>query len=481
MTGDPANGEAPLAASMPQSIRARVSRLGRRISLSQRFFLIALCVVVAAMLILGNWTSNYVSESITKGIGGTAAASIEALISRSLDGVTQAPDRRTALEAAFAVGNSADATRLIQIRVRNPAGEILFESLGDLDDVPSTQDLAAAALGVLTVRVIDVPLQSLGALPRSTLPVLKIYTPLRRDETAEVFGVAELYFSARAVRELQAQARSDVWIIVASIGFVAVGTLALLVQVTGDIITQQRQRLAANLRQTRSLLDENMVLQAASERLRVEASLANEHVLAQVGSDIHDGPVQLLTLLILRLTRADPSALTGAAAELAREALEELRGISAGLVLPELAKLGVAETIALAAKRHEDLTGTAVVTSVDVPDITASITAKVCAYRVIQQALNNAYRHGGGVDQQVRVSSSNGWLRIEVTNRSSGKDPAASSVDQLGLRAMRFRVESQGGSLAADFEGEHARIDARIPIDAGKPQASSFWSGISSS
>ncbi len=103
-------------------------RMGRRLSLSQRFFLIALCVVLAAMLALGNLTNGYVSESITHGVGGTAAASIEALISRNLDGALLAPDRRAALEAAFAVGNSSDATRLLQIRVRDTTGELVFES-----------------------------------------------------------------------------------------------------------------------------------------------------------------------------------------------------------------------------------------------------------------------------------------------------------------------------------------------------------------
>jgi hypothetical protein len=453
-------------------IRNWAARGLRRISLSQRFFLIALSVVLAAMLILGNWTSSYVSESITKGVAGTAAASIEALISQSLDGAMLSPDRRAALQAVFTVGNSADATRLLQIRVRDIAGSVVFESLGGLEDVAAPEDLSDAAAGVLNAHLVDVPLKPVGSLPRSTLPIIKIYTPLRRAETGEVFGVAELYFSARTVRELQAQARSDVWIITALIGFVSVGTLALLVDVTGNIITLQRQRLAKTLRETRSLLRQNVALRAASEQLRVESSLANEHVLAQVGSDIHDGPVQLLTLLILRLTRSgaegsEPDAPADPSAELAREALEDLRGISAGLVLPELAKLGVGETIALATSRHESLTGTEVRRELDIPNSTRTpIAAKICAYRVVQEALNNAYRHGGGQDQRVKAAVYNGWLRLEVTNRVSDASRQTSSTDQTGLRAMRFRVESQGGILAVSFEAELARIDARIPLDS---------------
>jgi signal transduction histidine kinase len=444
-----------------------LARLRRKVTLSQRFFLIALGVVVAAVFLLGNWTSSYVSESIGKGVGGTAADSIEALISDRLDGSLSSPEQRAALEDVFQVVSNADSTRLLQIRVHDTTGSTVFESVGGIEDIATPEQIERTLTGVQTVRVLDLPLRPIGELPRSMVSVLKIEMPLRRLRTAEVFGAAELYYSARTVRELQRQARSDVWIIAGSIGFVSIGTLALLVDVTGNIISGQRQRLARTLRETRSLLKQNLALQTASEQLRTEASLANENVLAQVGSDIHDGPVQLLTLLILRLTRETSVEGSGGApsgAMLAQEALENLRGISAGLVLPELANLSVAQTVALAASRHENLTGTKVRLKADVAKAVASTTAKVCIYRVIQEALNNAYRHGGGLDQRVAVTVREGWLRIEITNRLIQNGHTTSSADQVGLRAMRFRVESQGGLLAVSFAGDVARIDARIPI-----------------
>jgi signal transduction histidine kinase len=209
-------------------------------------------------------------------------------------------------------------------------------------------------------------------------------------------------------------------------------------------------------------------LQLASEKLRVDSGLANEHVLAQVGSDIHDGPVQVLTLLILKLTgsRNSPSSDQAAAgARLASEALEDLRGISAGLVLPELATLGISETIALAISRHENLTGTLVRHDLNVAnDVEVPITVRICAYRMVQEALNNAYRHGGGEDQKVLASVDGGRLRLEVTNRTTIRRSNSSSADRVGLRAMRFRVESQGGRLSVNIDADQARVGADIPI-----------------
>jgi signal transduction histidine kinase len=448
-------------------IRTVVARVWRRVSLSQRFFLVALTVVLAAITALGNWTNAYISQSITRGVAETAAASFEALIAQSLNGALSAADSQSAFESVFKVANSADSTRLLQIRVRDADGRVAFESLGGLEDDASAIGLSEAAGGMVTAHVVDLPLRAVGDLPSSTLPILKIYTPLRR-EGDRVAAIAELYFSARTVRELQAQARSDVWIIVAVIGMVSVGALALLVDVTGRIITAQRQRLAANLVATRALLKENVALQLASEKLRVDSGVANEHVLAQVGSDIHDGPVQLLTLLILKLTGSRGGAAraqAAAEAKLASEALEDLRGISAGLVLPELARLGITETIALAISRHENLTGTLVRHELQLADdVEVPITVRICAYRVVQEALNNAYRHGGGEDQRVRAGVDAGWLRLEVTNSTTLRQASTSSANQVGLNAMRFRVESQGGSLLVDIDADQARVSAHIPV-----------------
>jgi signal transduction histidine kinase len=93
-----------------------------------------------------------------------------------------------------------------------------------------------------------------------------------------------------------------------------------------------------------------------------------------------------------------------------------------------------------------------------------SITVRICAYRVVQEALNNAYRHGGGEDQKVLASVDGGQLRLEVTNRTTLRQSNSSSADSVGLRAMRFRVESQGGSLSVDIDADQARVSAHIPV-----------------
>src|SRR5439155_76838 len=90
----------------------------------------------------------------------------------------------------------------------------------------------------------------------------------------------------------------------------------------------------------------------------------NEQALRRIGADLHDGPCQALALALLRLESLreafharDGSPLEaefGVIEAAVRDGLADVRAISAGLRLPELAPLRVAEV----AERAELLGGT---------------------------------------------------------------------------------------------------------------------------
>jgi signal transduction histidine kinase len=304
--------------------------------------------------------------------------------------------------------------------------------------------------------------------------VLKVYAPIHKAASAEIIAAAELYFSAASLTDLQSRAQVDIWMLVAAVGAAVVTTLYLLVSRASRTIALQRARLAENLDNSRRLASENRALHAASEELRLTANSANEKLLAQVGSDIHDGPIQLLSLIILRLTghrgKAGPrKADLDQTVAFATEAMEDLRNISNGLVLPELTDADLNEALALAISRHENLTGSVVKSDVEPLPKTASSAVKACAYRIIQEGLNNAFRHGEGNEQAVSARCEGEVLVIEVTNPADPNDAGAglrTERNSLGLHGMRFRVESVGGNLQLDIgNGPLARIVATIPLE----------------
>jgi signal transduction histidine kinase len=451
----------------------------RSLSLTQRLLIGAIFVVGVGMLAFGYWTTRYIEDGITQGVASTAAASIDSLISWQLETLNTerplSPDDVDRLNAVFSIGNDASLTRLLQIRIHELDGTILYDSADGLIDEENTDAYVAEARnGTIVANIRDVDITPIGPLEGHSISVLKVYTPIHRASTGEIYAAAELYFSAASLIDQLRKAQADVWLLVAGIGAVVVALLYLLVSRTSQVIRTQRERLAVNLAASRKLTQENRRLHEASEELRLTANSANEGLLAQVGSDIHDGPIQLLTLIILRLTKfraADAAGAQDAQAtiDIATEALEDLRDISSGLVLPELAEADLTKTLRLAITRHENLSGSVVQSEISEMPQVASDAVKVCAYRIVQESLNNAFRHGGGADQFVRASATEHALTIEVSNPVGGESTAAPEQDRarLGLRGMRFRVESLGGDLRVEIgNAPFARIVATIPLES---------------
>jgi len=460
-----------------RSLRVWLLRVARRLSLSQRFLIAAGLIITLAMALLGNWIGVYLQQGITNGVVSTAAASVEAMVAQQfgeiVPGSTITEEQRARLNTAFQIGNEADQTRMLQIRLRDVEGNLIYEAEGGLmESGGEDEELRAAADGQVTARIIDVPLAPVGPIEMLPITVLEIYTPLHRSGDGALFGTAELYYSATSVLELRDKAQRDVWVLVGLFGLLLVGALYLLVNSASRTIGRQRERLASNLAASRQLSDENRSLREAADDLRLAANSANEGLLAKVGSDIHDGPIQLLTLIILRLTRGTKSGTTDLPqlTKLATETMADLRSISTGLVLPELRELGLGETLALAARRHENQTGSIVQQRISGLEGTATLAVKVAAFRVVQEALTNAFRHGGGISQVVGASIIDGVLNLDIENEiahGAAREPSGREA-QLGLRGMRFRVESLGGQLSVSIGHKHARVSAKIPVGSDR-------------
>ncbi|MFE4536633.1 sensor histidine kinase [Streptomyces scopuliridis] len=99
------------------------------------------------------------------------------------------------------------------------------------------------------------------------------------------------------------------------------------------------------------------------------------------------------------------------------------------------------------------------------------------AYRIIQEALTNALKHGGGEKAEVTVRYADHYLRVEVLNSGpsvlSGHRPVpgapapeARGGTGRGLLGLRERVAVYGGDLDARRRlGGGYRVRARIPLD----------------
>jgi len=247
---------------------------------------------------------------------------------------------------------------------------------------------------------------------------------------------------------------------------VELALVALLVAIVAEASrkTASRRHAAGDAAaQGAQLVEQNAELRRQIEDSHLRALEINDKVLRRVGVELHDGPAQLISLALLRLDSLDPERPRCAAAPDAcervrgdyerirgalQEALAEIRCMAAGLTLPELSAVSPSDALRLAVRNHERRTATSVACEVEgLPqDVPAPI--KSCLYRFAQEALNNAYRHGGGNGQTVRGKCCGDTIEVEVADAGPGFEPGNAIVgNRIGLLGMRERVVSLGGTL----------------------------------
>jgi signal transduction histidine kinase len=205
------------------------------------------------------------------------------------------------------------------------------------------------------------------------------------------------------------------------------------------------------------ILRVNENLRTKLQEANLSVASLNERVLQQVGTDLHDGPAQTLAYAVLKISKfQNLSELNSVQkSEIAStrrflyDALTEVRKVSSGLMLPELENGNLKEAIALAIENHKKNTGTEVIECLDQAHRAVPYALKICAYRFVQESLNNSYRHAKGFGQKVRLLYGHETI-IEVEDSGPGLVLNKSKSRRMGLSGMFARIEALGGSLTIE-------------------------------
>jgi signal transduction histidine kinase len=98
---------------------------------------------------------------------------------------------------------------------------------------------------------------------------------------------------------------------------------------------------------------------------------------------------------------------------------------------------------------------------------------QVAVFRIVQECLTNALKHGGrGTDVRLHFDWSGPGLTLHVASATAavGKEDVAEAPLRVGrgLPGMRERAHLAGGWLTAGPDGEHFRVTVFIPFGAQK-------------
>ncbi|MER5674379.1 sensor histidine kinase [Pseudonocardia alni] len=222
-----------------------------------------------------------------------------------------------------------------------------------------------------------------------------------------------------------------------------------------------------------------------AERLAAELARARDRAARQAGRarlarELHDSVGHALTVTTLQagaaaeLLDADPAFVRRALAAIAdtgRAALDDLDHVLGVLHDDETDRAAVVRGL-------EDLDGLLDGSRAAGLDLvaevagTAGIPAAVSreAYRVVQEGLTNALRHGGRGPVRLVLSRTGDGVGIELANPSAphGRDGTGGG---RGLAGAAARVDLLGGTLSAGTDGDRWVLRARLPC--GPPGADS--------
>lgn len=191
-------------------------------------------------------------------------------------------------------------------------------------------------------------------------------------------------------------------------------------------------------------------------RLEKEVMRISEHERHRIGQDLHDGLGQMLSGINLLSKRVqhklekeehEMSADMKEITDLLLEADQYSRGLARGLIKIDLDKGGFNAAIENLARQSERLFR---ITCTFNPAFEIQLGERTTAehlYRIIQETINNAVKHGQATAITVSVAESSQFIRFRISDNGTGFPKNWRSQQGLGVRIMEFRARLIGASL----------------------------------
>lgn len=236
-------------------------------------------------------------------------------------------------------------------------------------------------------------------------------------------------------------------------------------------------------------LIETATLRGDLDRAMAQILETDERMMGRIGLDIHDGPTQQLSVALLevQLLEADLDDAAGSGMDLPPElrpaliriyetlggALHEMRELIGHLRPAQFEDRALDDVVRDAAVAFEARGDVAVAFDArgDFPVNGVSISQRITFYRVLQEALSNAHRHGHASHVEVTLSAGDAGAELVVVDNGQGFDQdhafrksARGPQSRVGLLGMRDRAQVLGGTFeVTSAPGKGTTVRLQIP------------------
>ena len=210
------------------------------------------------------------------------------------------------------------------------------------------------------------------------------------------------------------------------------------------------------------------------EQARARLVTAREQERRRLAGELHDSIGQSLVALQLtvqnaaaavrdRLDAEHTAALVKATAQ-CTELIRDVRHICHGLYPPILESLGL---VAGLRQLAEDVESAGIAASVRCSKAIEarrfSSETEIALFRIAQQAVTNAIRHGESENIGIALRRKRGGIHLTIEDNGVGFAPEEIASNGLGLMHMRERARAAGGTLAIRSKKGRTRVEAVLP------------------
>lgn len=234
------------------------------------------------------------------------------------------------------------------------------------------------------------------------------------------------------------------------------------------------RRLTANLEET--VYERTLKLRhEIAERRKLEQEvigLIRRHERA-VAHELHDGLAQFLTGVSCKAKLLEQDLEEGSSphshrareiAQYLNEATAQTRSIARGLDPVEVEANELCSALQRLVADTAGLFHIGCTLHVDDEPLVVDGLTGLHLYRIAQQAIDNAIRHGGAKRIAIDLRRDGADLLLSIKDDGKGFNPTPHLPSGLGLRSMKFRAELLGGELTIASAGATGtRVECRIP------------------
>lgn len=201
---------------------------------------------------------------------------------------------------------------------------------------------------------------------------------------------------------------------------------------------------------------------------------AQEKERRRIARSIHDGPAQEVTRLVMGIEYCEKLWHLGSSslaeeleslAQISRAHLDNLRKIVYDLRPVDLER-GLGAFLGSYLDDFSDRTGIKIEFYFTGKPAGTFPEAEVVVFRVIQEALNNIWKHAGATAVKVILENNNSRVRVQITDNGCGFDPDAGPAG-FGLVSMQEWAEMVSGSVQVKSRpGEGCIVLLEVPASA---------------